>query len=115
MLSVHLREAERRKNELKPHLNAGAQKVQKAASDLSDALLQRINEDVQEVYQAERQIETELRNIERLLSSNGYQIHQWTTLLDRLTTELKELGDVSNWVEVLEQSAIEIKNISTKL
>ncbi|CAN8061838.1 unnamed protein product [Agarophyton chilense] len=96
-------------------MNDGAQAVQNAALKLSDALLKVINEDVQEVYQAERQIETEVRNVERLLSSNGFQIHQWTTLLDRLTAELKELGDISHWVEVLEKSANEIKDISTQL
>lgn len=64
---------------------------------------------------AERQIESELRNIERLLSSNGYQIHQWTTLLDRLTSELKELGDVSNWAAIMEKSADEIRDISKQL
>lgn len=63
----------------------------------------------------ERQIEAELREIERLMSTNATQIEQWTTLVDRLSKELKEMGDVSNWLQVLEQTAGDIAETSKTL
>jgi len=68
-----------------------------------------------QAYAAEKEIEAELRNIERLLVSNANQNEQWMTLLTRLSTELKELGDVTNWVESLESSANDIHTIAKSL
>lgn len=68
-----------------------------------------------QVYTAERRIEVDLRDIERLLSSNNTKVQQWTSLLERLTSELKELGDVHNWLEILEKSANEIMDLSKRL
>lgn len=67
---------------------------------------------MRKAYLAERQIELELRDIERLLVSNANQNTQWMTLLDRLTRELKEMGDVSNWLEHLEAAAAEINQLA---
>lgn len=68
-----------------------------------------------QAYQSEKTIEKELKEIEGLLSSNATQAEQWISLVDRLTTELKEMGDISNWLDTLEQVADEIRDISQKL
>lgn len=115
MLSVHLRDADRSKQVLKTQFVEGEKRVVKAAEEFSDALLTAINEDVSTAYLAERQIELELRNVERLLVSNANQNSQWMTLLDRLTRELKELGDVSNWLEHLEAAANDINELAKSM
>lgn len=69
----------------------------------------------QKAYLAERQIEIELRDVERLLVSNANQNSQWMTLLDKLTRELKEMGDVANWLEHLEAAATEINKHALSL
>ncbi|CDF35253.1 unnamed protein product [Chondrus crispus] len=115
MLAVHLKEAEKAKQKLRPQLLQGERNVIRAAEKYSDILLTTINEDVSCAYVAQRQIELELRNVERLLVANANQNAQWMTLLDRLTRELKELGDVSNWLEHLEAAATEINEISKSL
>ena len=66
-------------------------------------------------YLAERHIETELRNVERLLISNATQTEQWASVLNRLSTELKELGDITNWLDILEKAAVEIRQLSRKV
>lgn len=63
-------------------------------------------------YLAERTIETELRKIETLLAANTTHTEQWLTLVDRLTDQLKELGDVSNWAQTLLNSAQEIRQLA---
>lgn len=66
----------------------------------------------EQTYLAERTIEAELRKIEILLSANATHTEQWLTLVDRLTDQLKELGDVSNWAQTLLNSAKDINQLA---
>lgn len=50
--------------------------------------------------------------MERLLISNANQNDLWMSLVGRVTTELKELGDVNNWVAILEANAVEIAKLT---
>lgn len=115
MLSMHMAEAEASKKRLSNLQDQGAQKIEKAAHQFSDALLTAVNQDVSQSYLSERQIETELRQIERLLSTNATQTEQWNTLLDRLTTELMEMGDIANWLDTLDKTATQINQVCQTL
>lgn len=68
-----------------------------------------------QAHLAERQIEAEIGKIERLLSSNASHTAQWVTTLDRLTGELKKMGDVTNWLEILEKVTLDIESIAHQL
>lgn len=63
-------------------------------------------------YLAERTIELELRQIESLIAANSTHIEQWLLLIDRLTDQLKELGDVANWAQTLRNSVNDIRRIA---
>lgn len=114
-MSMHMAEAEASKKRLCNLQDQGAQKIEKAAHRFSDALLTAVNQDVSQSYLSERQIETELRQIERLLSTNATQTEQWNTLLDRLTTELMEMGDIANWLDTLDKTATQINQVCQSL
>lgn len=70
---------------------------------------------VRKTYVAEREIEAEIGHIERLISSNAALMQQWKGSLTRLNTELKEIGDISNWLHTLEEATSEIVQITRTL
>lgn len=112
-VSTNACDSEPKKKKKKTNLScvaAGALKVENAAHRFSDALLTLVNTHVSTAYETEREIETELRIIERLLSSNNTLTEQWTSLLNRLTRELKEMGHVANWLEALHKTTAKIHN-----
>jgi hypothetical protein len=60
-------------------------------------------------------MERELRRLQALLQSNGHQNDQWVSLLGGVTMELKELGDVGNWAQLLEELAVDVKSIAHRI
>lgn len=115
MLSMHLKEANRRKQAMAERFESQSRELRKTAEELSDAMLTAINEQVSIAYYSEREIENQLRAIQRQIASHSSNTEQWVNVIQRLNTELKEMGDVANWVQVLEEAMVDIRDVAKKL
>lgn len=70
-----------------------------------------LNEQVSKSYEREKKIETQLRRIETLLRSHENQNERWRSLVGKVVGELKELGDVNNWVEFMSRDMCEVERL----
>jgi hypothetical protein len=66
-----------------------------------------------QAYEDQKLIEREIRRVQGLLQSNAHQCDRWTSLLSGVINELKELGDVTNWAQLLEVAAKDIQTVAT--
>lgn len=113
--NADMQSANEKRAALQPRLTAGATAVEHAAHQLSDSLLVVGKRGVSDAYDAERAIETELTEIERLLATNATQADLWTALLDKLNLQLMEMGDVANWVDTLHASTQQVDQLCQQL
>ncbi|KAJ8900897.1 hypothetical protein NDN08_000196 [Rhodosorus marinus] len=62
---------------------------------------------VRQVYEAEKELEGDLKTVESEISKFQLESKQWVSIVHSLATELKPLGDVTNWLEHTEGSLIQ--------
>eukprot|EP00124_Ichthyophonus_hoferi_P001013 Ihof_evm8s45 gene=Ihof_evmTU8s45 len=70
---------------------------------VSNGLVDSLNGSVAEIFQNQRQLELETKNISVLTAKFSKQATQWITMLESFNQALKEIGDVENWSQVIEK------------
>ncbi|RNF11754.1 GCN5-like protein [Trypanosoma rangeli] len=80
-----------------------------------DAVVSGANAEVLAAFAREKKIETELKAVAACSAQLQMQMSAWTTLFGKLNTELKEMGDVSNWVRSIEEDLAETVHVLEEL
>eukprot|EP00045_Choanoeca_perplexa_P000417 m.14436 g.14436 ORF g.14436 m.14436 type:complete len:125 (+) comp10281_c0_seq1:59-433(+) len=73
-----------------------------ASRAASTALVDSINADVAAVFATQRDIEGEVKRLQTALAKHNKLAASWTSSITKFNTALKEIGDVENWAERLE-------------
>lgn len=73
------------------------------ASELNDIIVDEINSDISILFKNEKKIETESNKLQQLINQHSKDVLQWNDLTKMLDNSLKELGDVQNWVALIER------------
>lgn len=75
---------------------------------LCDATTGALSEKLTLALDNQRQIEQLSRQCAQLVQSHIQDTHRWSRLVDDFNNELKELGDVKNWAQVIERDMLDI-------
>ncbi|CAG8604051.1 4705_t:CDS:2 [Ambispora leptoticha] len=108
MLTRLVRDHNQKQQNIRRNNEQLRKEVIQSVSEVSDALSESLNERVASVFKTQREIESEIRKLSVQTSKHTKQAKQWITLMDGLSAALKEIGDVQNWAEVIEQDMRDI-------
>lgn len=92
-------------------LDEQSKEVIAAAGALTDETLDLVSTDVDGAYEDQKAIEAELRRIQSLLKSQAHHVSLYQGVIDNLVSSLKELGDVSNWAQMLETISKDVSDL----
>ncbi|KAG2181195.1 hypothetical protein INT43_008777 [Umbelopsis isabellina] len=102
LLKVH----QKKQTDIKRQNGQLCKDASKAASDLNETLTTNINERlvfrISEIFVRQKDIEQESRKLSNQTARYTRQTKQWIQTIDNFNGALKELGDVQNWAEVME-------------
>ncbi|ORZ16423.1 biogenesis of lysosome-related organelles complex 1 subunit 1 [Absidia repens] len=82
------------------------------AHALNDTISDHANQGISTMFAKQKELEQESRELALQTSKYTKQTKQWLQLVDDFNDALKELGDVKNWAEVMEQ---DMKAVMTTL
>jgi len=74
----------------------------KSVDVVTDLMMDSINSDVAVVFQNQKLIEIEAKQLEAEANKLSKNAKKWVELLGTLQSSLKELGDVENWAQTIE-------------
>ncbi|KAF8291922.1 putative GCN5-like protein [Trypanosoma cruzi] len=91
------------------------EEVRQHAQAACDAVTDSANAEVFAAFARERKIEMELKAIAARSSQLQRQMTAWATLFGKFNTELKEMGDLSNWARRIEEDLSETVHLLEEL
>ncbi|KAF9974778.1 biogenesis of lysosome- organelles complex 1 subunit 1 [Actinomortierella ambigua] len=74
-----------------------------SAGQFTEALADTLSSRVSHIYANQKELEQGARNLAAQSARFTKQTQQWLALVEQFDSALKELGDVQNWVEVIEK------------
>ncbi|KAG9322990.1 hypothetical protein KVV02_007420 [Mortierella alpina] len=69
----------------------------------SDAVADTLSGRVSQIFLNQKELEQEARNLSLQTTRYAKQTAQWLALVEQFDSALKELGDVQNWVQVIQK------------
>ncbi|KAF9907955.1 biogenesis of lysosome- organelles complex 1 subunit 1 [Lobosporangium transversale] len=69
----------------------------------SDAIADILNSRVTQIFVNQKNLEQEVKNLSAQTTRYAKQTAQWLSLVQQFDSALKELGDVQNWVQVIQR------------
>ncbi|KAI8991977.1 biogenesis of lysosomal organelles complex-1, subunit 1 [Mycotypha africana] len=102
-LSDMLKAHNQKRTELKRQNEKTKKIAVQSTKDLTDALNDYVNEGVAEMLSKEKELEQHSRKLSTQISQYTNQTQQWLSLVDDFNASIKEMGDVRNWAEIMEQ------------
>ncbi|KAF9961354.1 hypothetical protein BGZ72_004063 [Mortierella alpina] len=69
----------------------------------SDAVADTLSGRVSQIFLNQKELEQEARNLSMQTTRYAKQTAQWLALVEQFDSALKELGDVQNWVQVIQK------------
>eukprot|EP01147_Barroeca_monosierra_P004127 gene4127-62_t len=100
-------------NIIKEHTEAKAQRTSGNAAEtriraseqmqalVSDAVVD-LNAEVSQVFANQKAIDSEIQSMQEALARQKRATAKWSTSVKKFNQSLKEIGDVENWTEILE-------------
>ncbi|KAG0321067.1 biogenesis of lysosome- organelles complex 1 subunit 1 [Podila horticola] len=74
-----------------------------SAGHFTDALAETLSNRVSQIFVNQKDLEQEAKNLSLQSARYAKQTTQWLALVSQFDSALKELGDVQNWVQVIEK------------
>lgn len=81
----------------------GGDEISRAVAPVADSLLDSVNSGVAQVFANQRVLEAETRQLRQESQRFSKQTGQWLQLTTNFGNALKELGDVENWAQAIEE------------
>jgi len=75
----------------------------KAASELTQALVDHLNVGVAQAYLNQKRLDAEAKQLHTNATDFSKQTANWLSLVTAFNTTLKDLGDVENWSKAIEK------------
>lgn len=73
-----------------------------AVSGLTESLVDTVNGGVVEVFETQKQIEEEARELQGKCAKFAWVTGEWVRILQGFDKELREIGDFENWIKSIE-------------
>ncbi|KAI8379343.1 GCN5-like protein 1-domain-containing protein [Radiomyces spectabilis] len=73
-----------------------------AVHELTDAVSLHVNEGISDIFLRQKELEQESRKLANQTAKYTKQTNQWLSLVDNFNSALKEIGDVRNWAQIME-------------
>mmetsp|Transcript_1338 Transcript_1338/g.2789 ORF Transcript_1338/g.2789 Transcript_1338/m.2789 type:complete len:135 (-) Transcript_1338:305-709(-) len=107
MLSSLLREAEERVDASEKSLELRVTEMTEQYDAAARDLLRESNESVQKAYEEETRLEGDLKALNSAMNRFEASAVRYLQHVDRFVDEVKELGDLDNWVACIEKDVRE--------
>jgi len=88
------------------------QEANKAAGELTNALVDHLNVGVAQAYLNQKRLDAEAKRLHANATEFAKQTQNWISLVDSFNGSLKELGDVKSWASAIET---DMKTVSSVL
>ncbi|GBF92157.1 hypothetical protein Rsub_04504 [Raphidocelis subcapitata] len=105
MFQAAVHEALKKQTALKAEADACFASAADNAAKLSDVLAESLNEEVREIYETQKLLETESQLLRRELAESRAALSGWAAKLQRLQGAVKEAGDLEHYSEYLAREA----------
>ncbi|KAI8600504.1 GCN5-like 1 [Dissophora ornata] len=76
----------------------------------SDAVADTLSGRVSQIFVNQKSLEQEARSLSVQTARYAKQTAQWLALVEQFDSALKELGDVQNWVQVIQRDMEQVTN-----
>lgn len=103
MLSSMLREHQAKQAKSREAQERKRQNAYRALYKFNNAVVEAVNTGVACAYSNQCQIDTEMKQLQNQVANFNKISGQWTTMLEGFHAALKELGDVENWAQSIEE------------
>lgn len=77
-------------------------RISKASEDWTATIEDEVNGSVSHLFQSQRDLEKESRKVTDEWIKTVKNVRKWLQLVDGLSGALKDLGDVQNWAQIIE-------------
>eukprot|EP00123_Amoebidium_parasiticum_P009081 comp19221_c0_seq1/m.21982 comp19221_c0_seq1/g.21982 ORF comp19221_c0_seq1/g.21982 comp19221_c0_seq1/m.21982 type:complete len:128 (-) comp19221_c0_seq1:367-750(-) len=102
MLSRAVKEHQIKQSNLRDRNDKLRKEALASVEAVSHGMVDSLNGTVAEIFQNQRQLELETKNVTALTAKFSKQASQWITMMESFNQALKEIGDVENWSRVIE-------------
>ncbi|KAG0050150.1 biogenesis of lysosome- organelles complex 1 subunit 1 [Gryganskiella cystojenkinii] len=79
-----------------------------SVGQFTDAVADTLSSRVSQIFVHQKDLEQEARALSTQSSRYAKQTAQWLSLVEQFESSLKELGDVQNWVQVIEKDMAQV-------
>ncbi|KAG2386854.1 hypothetical protein C9374_001889 [Naegleria lovaniensis] len=97
MLSSIIKEHNQKQQKVREENDKRRQQTKESLQAVSNELINQTNSDVVKVFQNQQVIENEAKHLHAQVERFNKQTTQWIQTFQQLNQCLKELGDVENW------------------
>ncbi|KAG1472250.1 hypothetical protein G6F56_001648 [Rhizopus delemar] len=101
-LSQLVKAHQEKRTELKKNNEQIRKNAMQATHELTDTVNNYMNEGVNDIFIKQKDLEQQSRKLATQTSKYVSQTQQWLSLVDNFNNSLKELGDVKNWAQIME-------------
>ncbi|KAI9300111.1 GCN5-like 1 [Cunninghamella echinulata] len=101
-LSQLLKTHQQKQAETKRYNDQLRKEALETTHSLTDSISNHVNQGVSTMFTRQKTLEQESKELVLLTSKYTKQTNQWLTLVNDFNGALKELGDIKNWAQVME-------------
>lgn len=102
MLSSMLKEHQREQEELKNEINTKRIIAERAVDNLTAKSVKELNDGIARAYTNQHKIDNEARKLQTNVCKLAKQTQQWLTTCNNLNGAVKDLGDITTWLNTIE-------------
>lgn len=102
MFAALLKQHQKDQEEIKAEINIKRVAAEKAVDSLTTNSIKDLNDGIAKAYLNQHKLDNQTRMLQANVSRLTKQTQQWTTVCNNLNSAVKDLGDITSWVQTLE-------------
>lgn len=102
MFATLLKQHQKDQDELKAEINIKRVAAERAVDNLTSNSIKDLNDGVAKAYMNQHKLDNQSRRLQANVSKLTKQAQQWMIVCNNLNSAVKDLGDITTWVQTLE-------------